>query len=758
MVRKRHWVLAAIVSIALLGSLILPLQGPFEHASAYTPWGEINIEGDGAFNVTNGVTGGNGTEADPYLIEGWQIVVATADGIRIAGTTAHFVVRGVAVYGSMLFWAVVLEDAPNGSIESSVFSDSDYCINILRSPGTVVWNCTFSVHQNAIFVTESDGVEISECVASSVNFFAEIQSSDGCTVSDNVVIGGSRIPGPAIYIGASDSVVVSRNVISGKDYGVTCSSSANCTISNNTVESCGNAYFDYYGVGTSLSGNYAGNSTENGVWLWGSENTGLVDNCVSFSSRYGVRMISARNCSFEGNVFARDGIVMEGSSLEHFASHAISADNVLKEWINGTGPEYPILYFHDGADVSLDGAHAGQVLIANCSGVSLANLSFNRTDVAVQMWDVSNVALSSLTIEECLDGINVRTCVNLTLRDSTMTWLYAWDNGDGIDIEYGENVTIVDNEFSGLHYDAIRLGGTSNARVSNNTMISCGTGVEISGANTDIVVSQNDIAYSSYHGLLLMQSSNSTIIGNTVSNCGYAGIWVRWCDQANVVGNNLTDNEYGVIMDDCANCFVYFNNFMGSDTQNAWQINGGSVGWDGGYPHGGNYWIDSSHVDLYSGPAQDILGPDGIDDSPMWIPDYTYDGYPLMSPYWTSDFLPIPRLWSSASEGDVTTVFTFDASGSWDFEDPSESLEVRWDWDGDGTWDTDWSTTKVVDHQFAQAGEYNITVIVRDSLGQTDALSMGVTVSGVIPEFQGLWLPVLVVMACIVFARRGVKG
>jgi Calx-beta domain/Divergent InlB B-repeat domain/PKD domain len=47
-------------------------------------------------------------------------------------------------------------------------------------------------------------------------------------------------------------------------------------------------------------------------------------------------------------------------------------------------------------------------------------------------------------------------------------------------------------------------------------------------------------------------------------------------------------------------------------------------------------------------------------------------------------------------------VFNFDASGVSDGEDAPAALQVRWDFDDDGTWDTGYSTTKTASHDYAQ--------------------------------------------------------
>lgn len=58
----------------------------------------------------------------------------------------------------------------------------------------------------------------------------------------------------------------------------------------------------------------------------------------------------------------------------------------------------------------------------------------------------------------------------------------------------------------------------------------------------------------------------------------------------------------------------------------------------------------------------------------------------------------------SPASGTTETDFAFDASASSDAEDAASVLRVRWDWESDGTWDTDYSTAKTAMHRYATAG------------------------------------------------------
>ena len=72
---------------------------------------------------------------------------------------------------------------------------------------------------------------------------------------------------------------------------------------------------------------------------------------------------------------------------------------------------------------------------------------------------------------------------------------------------------------------------------------------------------------------------------------------------------------------------------------------------------------------------------------------------------------------------------TVDASSVSDTETATSALEVRWDFDNNGTWDTGWSTTKVTTHTYGSAGTYTVALEVRDTTSQTDTITHDVTLS-----------------------------
>lgn len=87
----------------------------------------------------------------------------------------------------------------------------------------------------------------------------------------------------------------------------------------------------------------------------------------------------------------------------------------------------------------------------------------------------------------------------------------------------------------------------------------------------------------------------------------------------------------------------------------------------------------------------------------------------------TTNHLPVARYSLDVTRGDVNTVFTFDASTVTDNEDPVSALEVRWDWENDGIFDTEFSTNKIASRRYTSTGLYFPLLQVRDTKGMTDS-------------------------------------
>src|SRR5712664_386835 len=88
---------------------------------------------------------------------------------------------------------------------------------------------------------------------------------------------------------------------------------------------------------------------------------------------------------------------------------------------------------------------------------------------------------------------------------------------------------------------------------------------------------------------------------------------------------------------------------------------------------------------------------------------------------------PTARFTYSPTVPVVNDTITFDASTSTD-SDPIATLQGRWDWESDGTWDTALSSTLTAQHAFAASGTYTVTLQIQDSHGLSNTASKPISV------------------------------
>ena len=77
------------------------------------------------------------------------------------------------------------------------------------------------------------------------------------------------------------------------------------------------------------------------------------------------------------------------------------------------------------------------------------------------------------------------------------------------------------------------------------------------------------------------------------------------------------------------------------------------------------------------------------------------------------------------------SVISFDAIGSSDPE--GDTLDYRWDFDNDGTWETDWSTSPTAEYTWGDDYSGTVKLEIRDEIGKTTIATTTVTVYNVVP-------------------------
>jgi len=204
---------------------------------AYTLHDPIVIGNDFEFIPANGVTGGSGTQNDPYIISGWQII-NTADrgvAIYIHNVSKYFVIYNCFVWGSVDGIKLISIAACRATILNVTAWLNDDGIHVEYVPNLEIDNATVTYNSlNGIYVRYSDNMSILGLTESrsihgvklfySNNFDIEYSTFDnnsqtglsssysaGSTVAYNTVSNNWN----GVHLGYNDAVEVHHNYFTG---------------------------------------------------------------------------------------------------------------------------------------------------------------------------------------------------------------------------------------------------------------------------------------------------------------------------------------------------------------------------------------------------------------------------------------------------------------------------------------------------------------------------------------------------------------
>ncbi|MFH0816487.1 MAG: NosD domain-containing protein [Methanobacteriota archaeon] len=675
----RYYAVALILILS-----IIPMLG--NNVKGYESHSPIRINRNSDFTEANGVSSGNGTEANPYIIENWDIN-GTGYGccIYIGNTTSYFNIVDCYLHhttgvGSSFYWnsGIVFYNARNGYIENvTSYHNNGHGFYLDRSDYNIFEHCNASENGRAGF---------SMWYWSDHNFIwnsSAIDNSCGTTTYDGgfsfVVCNNNEIDNcnsdenyNGIKIYEAYRITISNSTIAENTYGayINLPASHNISVRNSSFEHNTYGYYAYNSRYCSLSGCNISNSTSYGIYLYLSryfniDNTTLWNHQSNYLSIY--------------------------ANVKDDANHTISSSNK----INGKD----VYYIFNLVNLSYANKIAGHFTLAYCGNISLTNITVSRGD-SLNLWYTSNSSLDNCTsenntfgirltkvsntfIEQCsimnnsFNGIHAESTDNCTVRSCTIKNHKVAPYGLGIRFVGGKNNQIENNNVSfnrvGIHggYPSFQNNCIQNNNVWNNSIY----GINTEHGDSNNVIKENMVAHSPGGGIVLEYINtapplndsvlNNTIIGTNGNNKGYVGIKISnardggtqptpMSNKINISSNSIIDCSYGIMLaysknnsikentiKNCTNSLyviyqsannaIYHNNLYNSAYDSS-----GFNSWDNGYPSGGNYWSDYNGTDEYCGPGQNLIGWDNIGDTLYDDIDGSanaFDGYPLMRPW-----------------------------------------------------------------------------------------------------------------------------
>jgi parallel beta-helix repeat protein len=110
--------------------------------TAYTPHDPIYINGDADFAIQAASEGwpGDGSEGNPYIIEGYEIIVDSRSSIEVKSTTVSFIIRDSHL--QIAYYGVYLDEVSNSRIYNCTLGQNGYGIYLNSSNNNIIANNT----------------------------------------------------------------------------------------------------------------------------------------------------------------------------------------------------------------------------------------------------------------------------------------------------------------------------------------------------------------------------------------------------------------------------------------------------------------------------------------------------------------------------------------------------------------------------------------------------------------------------------------
>jgi len=677
----------------------------------YSPYSPIRINSDSDFNAAHGVTGGSGIPGDPWIIDDWDIYgLGSSACIYIGNTTGHFLIQDCYLHHANWnvitgqYWqnsGIFLYNVENGTVNNNTISDNNLAGIVVSNSNYVnVTNNTLNNNpSSAIRLTVSrDTILMNNIMTEAgltIDGYPEQYWSDHIIDTTNTVDGrpvqywrgvvGGVVPAGAgqVILAGCNGVTVQDQIISNLSKGITVGFSVNCIITNNHISNTGRGIDIYRGSGNSMidndctnncdgifigtspdsiiKSNYLCNNSNDGIFFSGLSNGLIESNTISSNQRYGISVFSVTgttiinntidsnenvglylsgctNLNIDNNSMIFNGLYLTGADQNKWNTHTILDTNT----VNGK----PVYYVKNQSPVVAP-AGRGQIIIANCSEITVSDQNLSNGSAGILVGFSSNMTITNVESSGNRQGLFGSDINNVFISGSRFNYnqreaVYfsqganisivstncSFNGISGITTQNTDNVTITDVNASFNMDDGFCLYGHNYSITNCNVNMNDGMGILISGSNYS-TISDNILANNAY-GLMVLHFENGTISNNTASANTGCGLWIVHDSFYNTVTNNICfNNQIGLQLQESFYNDIYHNDFIynmrqGEDLE--------TNNWDNGYPSGGNYWSDYPGFDNNSGPNQDIPGSDGIGDIQRNI-DWgsNIDRYPLMT-------------------------------------------------------------------------------------------------------------------------------
>lgn len=432
---------------------------------------------------------GNGTTST--TIDGGgsgDVVRIEANWVNISG----FTIRNS---GSLFGAGIYIYSSDNCKIEYCKCSNNDDGIRLSYSPNCKIEYCVCSNNDNGIYLS-----------------FSPRSTIVNNTCNSNI--------GNGIRIGSSSYSNITNNNCSNNGYSIRLEdSSSNMVINNTCLNNFYNIMLDYSSFNT------------------------IANNTCKSKKYDGIRQYKSSFNIIENNTMVSCGLFIYGTQLHHWNTHTISTSNTVNSkpiyyWKNATGGVVP-----NGA---------GQVILVNCSNVTIKNQNVSNGNDGIQLFfSKNNIIMNNTCNLNVYGGIYLYESNSNRLKNNTCTSHKLYMIGYGISLTDSLNNIINNNNCSDNKY-AIKLYESSKNIISNNTCSDNGDGLFLTGSTSNTI--DNNTFNSNSVGIWLSKSTNSNkILDCSISSNSFYDLYFdENCKNNSAINTNFNtiyvDSTSGIVV------------------------------------------------------------------------------------------------------------------------------------------------------------------------------------------------------------------
>ncbi|TFG31385.1 hypothetical protein EU527_12500 [Candidatus Thorarchaeota archaeon] len=546
----------------------------------YTPHIPITITSNDDF-ISQGWPG-NGTEGNPYLIEGLS-VIDTSTCISISDTNVYFEITNCLI--------------------SSPTQSNNNGINFENVTNGAIIDCILENHANGVYLSLSSYCIINKSIAfNNEHSGLELLSSDFCTILNNTAF--DNLCG--FWLESSSTCTLNYNIAVDNEYGFILYLSSSI-LENNFANRNMNGFHIYESSFCDLINCTASYNFQSGIFLYNSSFCMMMKNTIQYNYRYGFFLSNTTSCTLVNNTLRDDGIFLFGPSVSYWLH------TMLDNSING----FPVGYFKSTSGLSINGSQYGQVLLANCSNTFVKNGIFANVALGVQIGFCFNCTLDNITtIDTSMYGFKIIYSSNCTLiNNSAINSRYGFyiesspysnlslnialnNNGYGYYIADSNSCALTNNTSAGNMMEGFKLIVTSYSVLINNSAYDNDYYGFFIDSSVFCTLTYNFAISNNIGGFYFFNTSHITIIGNNATGNDSRGFLLALSSSCILHNNTASSNNFGIYLDSFSTGNLLFFNYIFSNRESNGYDDGELNSWDNGL--NGNYWDDYDGSGVYN--------------------------------------------------------------------------------------------------------------------------------------------------------------